>query len=173
MKKQVLVSALVGLTCTLLSCSALADWATKVEDDAFSDGQTAMMFGAETELNGVAFDCTKTELTLSYVEQADTKKITEGIPVDMVFKVDGNNSIKLKGRTTVRNNNYFGITSDDAEELKNLLAQLQKSKQRILVGIKFPFNDQKMSFTLSASGSTSAVNKFVKACSINISADKK
>lgn len=168
MKNNMLCITLSGLL--LVSTSVFADWATKVEDDAFSDSHTAMMFGAETELNGVAFDCSNEELSVSYVEQGDTKKVTPGMPVDMVFKVDDNSAIKLKAHTTVRNNNYLGITSDAADELKILLAQLKQSKRRLLVGIKSSLNDQKMSFELSSSGSTLAVDKFIKACDIELTA---
>lgn len=154
----------------MVSSSAFADWATKVEDDAFSDSHNAMMFGAESEMNGIAFDCSKDELSVSYVEQADTKKVTPGVPVDMVFKVDDNSAIRLKAHTTIRNNNYFGITTDTSDELKILLAQLKQSKRRLLVGIKSSLNDQKMSFELSAAGSTVAVNKFTKACGIELPA---
>jgi hypothetical protein len=168
MKNRVLSTALSGLL--FVSASAFADWATKVEDDAFSDSHNAMMFGAETEMNGVAFDCSKEELSVSYIEQGDTKKVTPGMPVDMVFKVDENSAIKLKAHTTIRNNNYFGITADSSDELKLLLAQLKQSKRRLLVGIKSSLNDQKMSFELSATGSTVAVNKFTKACNIELPA---
>ncbi|EHM48877.1 hypothetical protein [Hafnia alvei] len=166
MKNKMLSIGLLGML--LASSSAFAEWATKVEDDAFSDSHTAMMFGAETELNGVAFDCSSDGISVSYIEQADTKKVTAGLPVDLVFKVDDNSPIKFKAQTAIRNNNYFGITADTPDELKILLAQLKQAKRRVLVGIKSSLNDQKMSFELSSIGSTTAVNKFIKACNIEL-----
>lgn len=152
----------------LMSGSAFAEWDTKVEDDAFSDGHTATMMGAESLLNGVAFDCSSDSLSVSYIEQADSKKVTENIPVDMLFRVDGNEPVKFNGHTVVRNNNYYGIVGNDVDAIKVLLAQLRQAKRRILVGIKSQENDKKMSFSLNASGSTTAVNKFIKACNIDL-----
>ncbi|EAT6024883.1 hypothetical protein GZ440_003556 [Salmonella enterica] len=154
----------------LMSGSAFAEWDTKVEDDAFSDGHTATMMGAESLLNGVAFDCSSDSLSVSYIEQADSKKVTENIPVDMLFRVDGNEPVKFNGHTVVRNNNYYGIVGNDVDAIKVLLAQLRQAKRRILVGIKSQENDKKMSFSLNASGSTTAVNKFIKACNIDLPA---
>ncbi|EEA1793781.1 hypothetical protein NFS79_004575 [Salmonella enterica] len=154
----------------LISGSAFADWGTRVEDDAFSDGHTAMMFGAEIAMRGIAFDCSNDTLSVSYIEQADTKDVVDGIPADLVLKVDKNPSVKLKAQTVARNSDYLGVKADNADELKVLLAQLKQAKRQVLVGVRFPDADKKMSFTLNTVGSTTAVNKFIKACNIDLPA---
>ncbi|EIJ7821207.1 hypothetical protein LJN20_004710 [Salmonella enterica] len=154
----------------LISGSAFANWFTKVQDDAFSDGHTAMMIGSQNTMRGITFDCSSNALSVSYIEQAGAKQITEDSPVNMLFRIDGGAPIKFNAHTTMRNSKYLGIIADDADGLKTLLAQLRKAKRQVLLGLQSPGGDEKMSFTFSATGSTIAVNKFIKACNIDLPA---
>lgn len=170
MKNKRLGFGLMAIGLSLVSGYASADWATQVEDDVFSGGHTAMMGGGENELNGVVFDCSKDKLKVTYIERADTSDITEGIDVDLIFKIDQNPPIKFNAQTEIRNNNYFGVTANDNDSLKVLLSQMKTASHKMLVGIRYPQNDNKSSFTFSAVGSTAAVSKFVKACEIELPA---
>lgn len=168
MKKKYFSLGVLSIALSITSAAAFADWAVEIEDDVFTGGQKAMLIGAEHELNGVVVDCSKDELKVTYIERSETKNITEGLPVEMIFKVDQSSPIKFDAQTVVRNNDYFGIESDDSDNLKLFLSQLRNAKQKILIGIRYPHNDSKASFTLSASGSTASVSKLVKACEIEL-----
>lgn len=162
--------ALGAFVLLLVSSSVLADWVTKVDSDAFSKSHTAMMYRNENRSHGIKFYCSNDGLRVAYIEKAGTKKVTEGIPAVLIFKTDGNYPIKLSGRTAIRNADYIGIEAENPEELPKLLSQISKTKKNILVGVKLSLSDKKMIFSINPSGSSSAVNIFVKACNIRLPA---
>lgn len=172
MKKTTIGAAIFAVGLSMVSGSAFAEWGTKVEDDAFSDSQNAIMVGAnEQSDNGgaIIFDCSKDKLSVSYLEpMTNPKDVVDDIPFELVFRVDSNAAIKLNGKSAIRNKEYWGIVNNNADELKQLLAQLKQSKRRLLVGVRAIINDKKLSFSIGSTGSTNAVNTFVKACGIEL-----
>jgi hypothetical protein len=166
-KKKLIISVLaVGLS--LVSGYASAEWNTKVDDDVFTGGHTAMLAGGDTALNGVIFDCAKDKLSVTYIERGETKDVTEGVPVNMVFKIDQNPPIKFDAFSEVRNNDFFGIKAENNDAIRLLLNQLRAAKHRVLLGVQSVTNEQKQSYAFSTEGSSGAVNKFIKACEIDL-----
>lgn len=170
MSKKIKIGA-VGMLLISLSPLAHAEWLTKVDDDIFTGGHTAMLLGTDSGDNGIILDCTKDSLLLSYVEHGDTKNVTEGLPVDLLLKVGDAKPLKFAASTGVRNNDTFALKANDADLIRSFLAQLRVSNGKILVGIHYPQNDAKITSTFTSTGSTAAVGKFIKACEINLPAD--
>lgn len=152
----------------LVSSSALADWITKVDGNAFSKKHITMMYRQENKSNSIKFDCSNDSLRVAYNEQADTKKVTDGISATLVFKIDGNYPVKLSGKTVIRNAYYIEIEVENSEEIPKILSQISQSKKHILVGVKSSLSEKKIIFPINPSGALSAVNIFVKACNIRL-----
>lgn len=127
MERNIIGLGILAFSLSMISSSAFADWATKVEDDVFTGGHTPMLAW-----------------------------------------VDKNATIKLDAHTQIRNNDFFGVFSDDHDSLILLLNQLNTVNNQLLVGVRHPENDEKMSFTFNTERSTAAVNKFTKACEMNL-----
>lgn len=163
--KNSLIAAIIGCV-SLVSFSANAEWVTKVEDDLFSGGKQAMMYGTISLMNGIIFDCTKDELSLSYVEKGpfDAK---EPIPVTIIVKVDGNDPLRLEGNFKKRNDEYMQGTTNQAGIIQ-VLTQLKQAKSKMLIGLSVQAVNKKMSFSADVEGSTKAVNEFAEACEIKI-----
>ncbi|EJQ0322605.1 hypothetical protein NZI90_003786 [Escherichia coli] len=174
MKRNAINLIIIGSL--LLSTPVFADWVVRVEDDAFSDEPYAMMLGSDDGKHGVAFECSSGSLSLSYIEQLDDVEIFRklgSLPADIAFRVDKNPTMKIQAVTEVRNNGFIGIKSDDVDTIKTLLTQLQQSKEKSLVGVRFPQIDQKFSFSIKPKGVTAAVQKFITTCKVNIANVKK
>ncbi|WP_141109685.1 hypothetical protein [Escherichia albertii] len=174
MKSNIINSVIIGSL--LFSTPVFADWIVRVEDDAFSDVPYVMMFGSDDGKHNVAFECSSGSPSLSYIEQSDdieTFRKLGSIPADIVFRVDKNPAVKIQASTEVRNSSHIGIKSDDIDAIKTLLTQLQQSKGKSLVGVRFPQIDQKFSFSIKSKGSTAAVQKFITTCKINLADVKK
>ncbi|SMG62022.1 hypothetical protein [Cedecea sp. NFIX57] len=170
MKNRKWSYSLLTALLSLVSHAAFAGWSTHVEDDVFTGGQKAMLVDVKSELNGVVFDCSKDHLKVSYIESGDTTDITDGIQAELVFKVDQSKPVKFDALTTTRNNNFFGVKSaENDDSLKLLLSELKAASHHILVGVHYLQSDQKYSYTFDTIGSAKAVNKFVKACEIDLS----
>lgn len=153
----------------LVSPIAHAQWVTNTEDDLFSGGKKAMMLGEVSSANGaIVFDCTKDKLKAAYVEMDKTTELTSELPMDLVMKVDGNNAVKLDANLSRRNVQSIQIESNDSDALKTLLKQLKEAKSKVLVGAQTKDGGNQHSFTANVSGSTTAVNSFVKACEITL-----
>ncbi|WP_459176226.1 hypothetical protein [Ewingella americana] len=168
MNKTRLFKASLLLT-SLVMPLAYADWATRVEDDVFTGGHTAIMIGllgsSETAL---LFDCSKGKLDIAYVEQDKTTGDIDGLPVDLVVKIDGNPVIKLDATLSRRNANSLQAKSTDAESITSILKFLQNAKSKVLVGLQAQDGTNQQSFTGNASGSTASVNNFIKACEVKL-----
>ncbi|HDW3554145.1 TPA: hypothetical protein RMN47_000326 [Escherichia coli] len=173
MKKTTIGAAIFAVGLSMVSSSAFAEWGAKVEDDAFSDSKNATMVGASEQSAGaeraIIFECSSDNLSVAYAEEKSkpTDDIS-GIPFELIFRVDSNAAIKLRGEGANRNKDYLQIVNKDANEIKQLLAQLKQSKRRLLVGVRSKINDVKWSFSIGATGSTNSVNTFVKACGIEL-----
>ncbi|HGV9181391.1 TPA: hypothetical protein ACNO4K_005226 [Salmonella enterica subsp. enterica serovar Newport] len=159
----------ITLLSALLSPLAHAQWITNVEDDLFSGGQKAVMLGSLTSSgSAVIFDCSKGKLTASYVEEDKLTDDVPNLPMDLIIKIDGNAATKLDASLSRRNAQTLEITSDDSKSIIPLLKQLQNAKSKILVGVQTKDGGNQSSFSGNVSGSTSAVNSFVKACEITL-----
>jgi hypothetical protein len=169
--KNVIKLSFVAALLSIVSTPALADWATKVEDDIFTGGEKATLAGIEDDDSGIVFDCTKNDLKVNYIERSNASDLTEGIPVELLFKIDQNSPIKLNGQTEIRNSNFFGLSvggSETSDDLKTLLDQIGNARHKILFGYRYPSDGHKASYTFGTSGSAVAVSKFVKACEIDM-----
>lgn len=159
----------IVLLSALLSPLAHAQWLTNVEDDLFSGGQKAVMIGSlSSSDNAVIFDCSKGKLTASYVEEDKTTDGSLDLPMDLIIKIDGNTATKLDARFSRRNAQTLEVSSDDSKNITPLLKQLQNAKSKILVGVQTKDGGNQNSFSGDVSGSTTAVNRFVKACEITL-----
>lgn len=159
----------LSIIAALFSPLAHAQWVTNVEDDLFSGGKKAMMIGSvSSENSAIVFDCTKSELTAAYIEMDKTTESISEIPMDLIMKVDGNSPVKLDAALSRRNVQFLQIQSDDSDQLKVLLKQLQEAKSKVLVGVQLKDGEGQNSFSANVSGSTSAVNGFIKACEITL-----
>ncbi|MEG3112126.1 hypothetical protein SC127_15470 [Pantoea sp. T14] len=163
--KNSLIAGLIGAL-SLVSFNASAEWMTKVEDDLFSGGKQAMMYGTISQINGIIFDCTKDELSLSYVEKGPFNA-KEPIPLAIIVKVDGNDPLKLEGNFKKRNDEYMQAISNQAD-IVQVLSQLKQAKSKFLIGLNVQAVNKKMSFTADVVGSTKAVNDFAEACEIKL-----
>ncbi|WP_347003879.1 hypothetical protein [Enterobacter roggenkampii] len=153
----------------LASPIAHAQWVTNTEDDLFSGGKKAMMLGEVSSDNGaIVFDCTKEKLSAAYVEMDKSTESLSEVPMDLIMKVDGNTAVKLDATLSRRNVQSLQIQSDDADQLKTVLKQLQGAKSKVLVGVQTKDGGNQHSMSANVSGSTTAVNSFIKACEINL-----
>lgn len=169
MKKKLLLSA-VGLFSLAVSSMANAEWLTKVGDDVFTGAHTAILLGVGDGGIGsdILLECAKDHITLSYVEPRDTKKVTEGLPADLLIKTGNNVPVKFSAVTAVRNESTFALETKDTEQIKHVLSQLRSEKGEVLVGMHYPMNDFKFSFSVSAVGASHAVGRFISACNIEL-----
>lgn len=164
MKNSLIAGFIVSLS--LVSFSVSAEWMTKIEDDLFSGGKQAMMYGELSGFNGIIFDCTKDGMSLSYVEKgAFNAKNT--VPVTIIVKVDGNDPLKLEGNFQKRNDEYIQAITQQADILQ-ILPQLKQAKSKMLIGLNVQEINKKMSFSADVRGSTKAVNDFAEACEIKL-----
>lgn len=163
-----LVKFLIAST-IVFSHLSYAGWTTSIDDDLFSGGQKAVMHGTLNSPSiGLIFDCTKSDLSIAYVEQDTTSSDTGSFPVDLIIKVDGNSILKLDAALSRRNSQYLQIKSDNTDQINSILKQLQSAKSKVLVGVQTKDGGNQSSFSGSVSGSTVAVNRFVKACEIKL-----
>lgn len=159
------------LPCLLVASSfasfnANADWTTKTEDDLFTGGKQSMLFGAISAMNGIAFDCTKDTLELSYIEKGPFK--AEGpVPVTIIVKVDANEPVRFQGSFTKRNEDYIQAGTNQ-DGIKQVLSQLKQAKSKIAIGLNVEVVNKKMSFSSDVTGSTKAVSDFASACELKI-----
>ncbi|MBJ9163384.1 hypothetical protein I5485_13190 [Citrobacter farmeri] len=157
------------IVASLASPIAHAQWITNTEDDLFSGGKKAMMLGSLTSSSGaIIFDCTKEKLTASYVEEDKSSDEVPNLSTDLIIKVDGNAATKLDASLSRRNAQSLQIKSEDSENITQLLKQLQGAKSKVLVGVQTKDGGNQSSFSADVSGSTAAVNSFIKACEITL-----
>lgn len=157
------------IAAALASPIAHAQWVTNTEDDLFSGGKKAMMLGEVSSVNSaIIFDCTQDKLTVAYVEMDKSTESLSEIPMDLIMKIDNNAAVKLDATLSRRNVQSIQIESDASEQLRTLLKQIQAAKSKVLVGVQTKDGGNQHSITANVSGSTTAVNSFVKACEITL-----
>lgn len=153
----------------LLAPTAHARWVTNTDDDLFSGGKKAMMIGELASSNSaIIFDCTKSNIAMSYVEMDKSSESVADIPMDLVIKIDSGEAAKLDAILSRRNVQSVQISSADAEKIKVVLKQLQDAKSKFLMGVQTKDGGNQHSLSGNVSGSTAAVNSFVKACEITL-----
>ncbi|MBK4826943.1 Major capsid protein [Pectobacterium carotovorum subsp. carotovorum] len=89
-------------------------------------------------------------------------------PLDMFVKVDDGKVVKFDATYYRRNNDYFQAETSDRDGILSVLQDAVKAKSKIIVGLSSKHTDNKHSFTANVSGSTKAVNDFIKACKIEL-----
>ncbi|MDC9607259.1 hypothetical protein [Xenorhabdus griffiniae] len=144
-----------------------AAWITNVEESIFGDNSAILIGELKNTKSGIVFKCDSNDLSVSYVELIDDSDI-RSVPATFLMKVDGNQVIEFNAMLQRRNSDAIEAKSTDREKILSLLKQLSSAKQKILAGISVDEVDYKQSFSGNASGSTVAVNKFAKACNLNI-----
>ncbi|MGO2156854.1 MAG: hypothetical protein ACTH5V_13870 [Serratia proteamaculans] len=154
----------------LASFSSSAEWLNKSEDDIFTGGKTSTLIvtlGNYDVGQGFIFDCSKDNLTFSYVEKSkDLSKAA--VQVDMIVKVDSGVIIKTKGSTGVRNDEYSKIETDDRDNILEILKAARNGKSKMVVGLSVPEINVRQSYTANMSGSTKAINDFATSCGIDL-----
>ena len=164
MSKFLLSTLLIASS--VVSLNANAEWFTKAEDDIFSGGKQAMLLGSISEMSGIAFDCTKDSLELSYIEKGSFK--ADGpVPVTIIVKIDSNEPVKFQGDFSRRNDEFIQASTTQ-DGIKEVLSQLKLAKSKMLIGLSFDAVNKKMSFSADVAGSTKAVNDFTSACELKI-----
>lgn len=159
----------ITLIAAFFSPLAHAQWLTDTEDDLFSGGKKAMMIGTLTSSSSaIIFDCSKGKLSVAYVEEDKSSDFSADIPADLIIKIDGNTAIKLDASLSRRNAQAVQAKSDDLENITPLLKQIQSAKSKVLVGLQTKDGGNQSSFSGNVSGSTAAVDSFVKACEITL-----
>ncbi|WP_157032550.1 hypothetical protein [Erwinia typographi] len=162
---MVTMTLLFGMT---LAANAYAKWMTEFEDDIFNDAKKVVMVGEVEKAGFLAFECENNILTASYIEAADVSQIQEGIFSDMYIKIDNSPRVRLSGVSVIRNQKSFAMQGDGpTDSIKILIKELHNAKERFLFGFKTE-QGGKFSSSGDVDGSTGAVEKFVKACSVDI-----
>ncbi|EJU2553186.1 hypothetical protein RCT70_14400 [Escherichia marmotae] len=157
------------LVAFILSFPAVAEWHTWVQKDAFDDQQTAMMVGIGTMDFGIALDCSNDSLFAGITKETDKVNIALfGSSKDLIFRIDEFPAVKTTGVLAARNEKMYIYKIEDEQKIKELLSYLRKAQKRVLAGVKEPSEERGASFNVTPTGSTTAVNKFIKACNIKI-----
>ena len=168
MNKMHLLKCSLLLT-TLVMPFAHADWATRVDDDVFTGGHKAMMLGLLGSTNNVLiFDCSRSVLDIAYVEQDSSTQDIDGLPVDLVVKIDSAPIVKFDAILSRRNSTTIQAKSEDAASITSVLKALQTAKSKVIVGIQSKAGTNQQSLTGNIYGSTASVNDFTKACEIKL-----
>ncbi|QKJ57270.1 hypothetical protein [Serratia fonticola] len=161
-----------ALPCLLLlvPAIALAQWKTKAEEDIFTGGKKATMVatvGNFNSTNAIIFDCTKSELSLAYIEKLNGTVKNYNIPFNMIVKIDAGEIKKTDAVASQRNDQYVQVISNDRDTIIQILKEASKGKSKMIVGISEDDFGQ-YSVTASLDGSSKAVNQFASACEIDI-----
>jgi len=166
MKKIIIATLIPFLVMPLM---AKAQWSTRTDDDIFNNSKKAMLIGTlNNSSSAVILDCTKKTLSIAYVEPDETTKIEEDIPVDLIVKIDKNDSVTLNAVMSRRNDSAISAESDDVEAIKQVLKSLHDAKQKILVGVQSKDGGNQDSFSGGVANSRNSVNKFISACEIQL-----
>ncbi|MEI7174843.1 hypothetical protein [Pectobacterium carotovorum] len=159
----------------VLPMMANAQWVSQSEDDIFTGGKKSSIFITTNDysLNSAfVFDCTSDSLSFAYIEKSKSSDDTS-VPIDMFVKVDDGKVVKFDATYYRRNNDYFQAETSDRDGILSVLQDAVKAKSKIIVGLSSKHTDNKHSFTANVSGSTKAVNDFIKACKIELKDDAK
>ncbi|OTA14313.1 hypothetical protein Xvie_03832 [Xenorhabdus vietnamensis] len=144
-----------------------AAWITNVEESIFGDNSAVLIGELKNTKSGIVFKCDSNDLSVSYVELMDDSDI-KSTPATFLMRVDSNQVVEFNTMLQRRNSDAIEARGTDREKILSLLKQLSSAKQKILAGISVDEVDYKQSFSGNSSGSAVAVNKFVKACNLNI-----
>lgn len=163
--------AIVLAAALLCAGPAGAQWDTKVDDDIFSGGKKALLLGFITSDSFLVADCDSSgELSFAYAQVGDWEEAMTLGNFRLLVKVDDNPVIEVAGKAEQRNNRSYQITSSDDAASLEIVRQIGVARRSILVGVEEPSFGMKYSATAKAAGSTSAVKRFLGACSIPVSA---
>lgn len=166
MKKKRLFLGILSLFFALISGNSHAAWGTRTEYDVFTDSEKIVMVGQAKNSSFLVFECIKHRVSASYVESADFSRIHEGMLADLFVKVDDFPRVRLSALTSARNQKAYAVRAEDPEDsIKKILHDLRAGKKRFLLGFETEDN-LRLTTNGDLSGSTDAVNKFVKECGI-------
>jgi hypothetical protein len=161
-----------ALPCLLLlvPAIALAQWATNAEEDIFTGGKKATMVATVGDYDSntaIILDCTKNDLSFSYVEKSSNPVNASNITVNMVVKIDRGEIKKTTAVFEQRNDQFIQATMSDRDLIIQILKEASKAKSKMIVGLS---NDAigQHSVTAAMNGSSKAVNQFASACEIDI-----
>lgn len=155
--------ALLGLAA---SSQAFAQWSTHTEDDIFSGGKKAMLWGDISQTQSVAFDCDSENLTLALLQKEKWSETRTSTSWNLLMKVDKGEIHRFKAVSLKRNDVYTQYVTIEKDEILKLLADLRNAKTPILLGLQSNEFDSKWSGTISPTGSTRETDKFLEACNL-------
>ncbi|WP_153011149.1 hypothetical protein [Pseudomonas oryzihabitans] len=146
---------------------AEASWTTVVRDDLFSDGKSAMLYGEVDRSHSLVFDCDSEELKMSLLEVGTWHEGMTGTVGKFVVKVDDLEKRVYDVSFYKRNEQQVAVGTSD-EAIKNTLREIKAAKSKVLVGLAIPAIDSRWNSSADAIGSTTSVEKFTKACNIQL-----
>ena len=160
------IAATVALLGIAISSTASADWSTSTQDDIFSGGKKAMLFGNISPSQAVAFDCDSEGLTLALLQK---EKWPEGMTSSvwkLLIKVDQGEIHRFTAENSKRNADYAQYATNEKGEILKVLADLRNAKSVVQLGLQSDAFDSKWSGTVSVGGSTRETDKFMQACKL-------
>jgi hypothetical protein len=151
------------LLSSLSVAHAAQGWITKAQDDIFSGGQTATMIGLTHGGDAVYLSCdSDRKLEVAFISKTDDKM--DGIPAELVAKVDGGETLRFAAVSYAHNDDFIGFRSDDQDGIKSLVEAIGKARKSTLFGLQIPAVGYKASISPGVTGSTKAATNFRKAC---------
>jgi hypothetical protein len=160
------IAAMVALLGITISSAASADWSTSTQDDIFSGGKKAMLFGNISPSQAVAFDCDSDGLSLALLQE---EKWPEGMTSStwkLLVKVDQGEIHRFTAESSKRNNDYSQYITHEKEEILKVLSDLREAKSVVQLGLQSEAFNSKWSGTASVGGSTRETDKFIQACKL-------
>jgi hypothetical protein len=145
---------------------ASADWSTSTQDDIFSGGKKAMLFGSISPGQAVAFDCDSEGLSLAFLQKEKWAEGRASSEWKLLIKVDQGEIHRFTAESAQRNNDYAQYITREKEEILKVLADLRNAKSVIQLGLQSEQFDSKWSGTASAGGSTRETDKFMQSCKL-------
>ena len=162
--------AIIAMFFFMLPAFTHAEWITKTVDDNFSNAKKATMIATINAYDAdqiFLFDCTKETLSFAYIEKSiDLGRAT--LPVDMVVKIDSDESLAMKGVTGFRNDDFSQIMTDEREPILNMLKEAEQARAKISVGLSISELDVKQTYSADMAGAAKAIEEFSSACGLNL-----
>ncbi|MDA8477401.1 hypothetical protein NNO04_01570 [Citrobacter sp. Awk 4] len=168
MLKKIVLISLFSITYLPV---AQASWKTVVENDIFSSGKKAELIGEiSNENQSVVFDCSEGKLAISQVEADRNTVVTGKGSYQTLIKIDENQPVALNTTLIRRSPESIALTSTEKDKIMTLLRQVQaqNSRQDFLIGVMDSKGNQLSSGSGSVSFAKKSVNKFIKACKIEL-----
>lgn len=160
------LSTLAAVTCLFVCTSASAQWMAKVEDDIFSGGKKATLFGEIDSHHSFVFNCDAENLAFAVVGESRKGDEAAHVTASILLKIGQGQIQRITAATSQRNENHWQAESVDREQILAILKQIRDADGNIQVGVQAPDIDFKWSGVAGAAGSTKESDRFVSACKL-------